>query len=477
MNKANALRLLGDVGAALTLYDTVLTLEAGTDAYYNRGAALEELGRLDEAIAAYRSALILEPRSLNALNNLGNLLAATHQTDEALTVLDRAIDLDPRMAMSYINRAAALWRLRRFRAARSDLAQAIAVDPNLGAAWCSRGNIARETGNIDAALADYAKALAINPHDTQALWNRGQTRLLLGNWSQGWADYELRQPKAAGKAHFFTMPEWAGEDLRGRRILLFSEQGLGDAIQLSRFAGLLSQHGANVTLLVPARLRRLLDQLKDVTVVGEVSETDQFDFWAPLMSLPRYLGFAPNRIPAAPMPYLRAESDRISSWATRIGYHGRKIGICWQAGSPAGGVNTGRSIPLQNYAPLANLPGVRLISLQSGAGLDQLQDLPNDMKVETWPDLDAGPDGFLDTAAVIANLDLVVTCDTSVAHLAGALGKPVWLGLKLVPDWRWLLNRADTPWYPTMRLYRQHTLDSWVDVFADIVADLHTLPF
>lgn len=467
LNKGNALRQRGDTEGALALYDQALALEDGADLHFNRGAALEALGRLEDAKAAYATALRLKPQFPDALNNLGNAVAAAGEPQKGLALLDQAIAQNPASAMPYVNRGAVLSQLRRFPEAREALEQALALNPGLTEAWCNRGNIARETGDIDGAMADYARALALKPGDRQALWNRGMTRLLLGDWSQGWADYELRHVRRP--VPDFAMPEWRGEVLGGRSILLCSEQGLGDAIQFSRFAGALRERGAAVTLLAPAGLARLLDQLEGVRVVGEVAPDEHFDRWAPLMSLPRYLGFTPQQMPAAPMPYLRAEQARTATWAARLGNQGRRIGICWQ-GNPAGCIDSGRSIPLRKFAPLAAVPGVRLISLQKGPGLEQLESAG--LPVEAFPEMDAGPDGFLDTAAIIAHLDLVITSDTSVAHLAAAMGKPVWLALKLVPDWRWLLGRADTPWYPSMRLHRQARLDDWDGVFERMAADL-----
>ena len=261
----------------------------------------------------------------------------------------------------------------------------------------------------------------------------------------------------------------AGRKLTGRRILVFSEQGLGDAIQFSRFAGALAQRGDKITLLVPARLRALLSQLPSIEVVSEISDKEHFDVWAPLMSLPRYLNFTPDTVPPMTAPYLRADAARMERWDAHLKDAGFRVGICWQ-GNPDGSIDSGRSIPLDKFAVLAAVPGVRLISLQKGAGTEQISDVG--FAVEHFAQMDDGADGFLDAAAIIACCDLVITSDTSIAHLAGALDKPTWLALKLVPDWRWLLKRTDTPWYPSLRLYRQQAVDDWDSVFNRMAVDL-----
>jgi tetratricopeptide (TPR) repeat protein len=466
LNRANALRQAGKLQEALAGYDAALAYGADADVLFNRGSVLEALERPREAMASYLAALDVRPDFADAHTNLGNLFKTMGDNNAALAHYDRVLELRPDFAEGHINRAAALFHLRRHDEARRALAAAIAINPAIPEAWANRGNIAREEGRFAAALEDYAHALSLRPNDVQARWNRGLTWLLLGQWPQGWADYELR----AGRRHdellnnCQAIPEWAGEDLRGRRILLYNEQGLGDCIQFSRFCGQLA--GAEVTLLAPRCLQSLLSQLPGVEVVTTLPPDRHFDFCGPLMSLPRFLDFTPQTVPAG-LPALTAPRDRKEAWRTRLG-EGFKVGICWQ-GNPQGSIDVGRSIPLRHFAPLAEIDGVRLISLQKGKGLEQLADLP---AVESFADMDAGEDGFLDSAAIIANCDLVVTSDTSIAHLAGAMGVPVWTVLKYVPDWRWLTGRCDTPWYPTMRLYRQARLDDWDEVFGRVAAAL-----
>jgi hypothetical protein len=247
--------------------------------------------------------------------------------------------------------------------------------------------------------------------------------------------------------------------------VVYSEQGMGDAIQFARFLPRLAASGAKVTFLCHPGLLRLFR-----TLAPEMEVTDlcgphrRFDFQCALMSLPERFGVALGDLPGN-VPYLFAESALVAQWHTRIGDAGFKIGICWQ-GNPLGKIDKGRSIPLAKYQPLAAVPGVRLISLQKTHGLDQLANLPGGMVVETLGRFDEDDDAFIDTAAIMQSLDLVITSDTSTAHLAGALGRPTWVAVKHMPDWRWMLERGDSPWYPSMRLFRQPAPGDWYSVFA-----------
>jgi len=291
---------------------------------------------------------------------------------------------------------------------------------------------------------------------------------LIGRYKEGWTDYEWRWE--AG--YFPNVPLWQGEDLKGRHLLVFSEQGLGDVIQFVRYLPLLAERKCKISFLAPAKLVRLLrPSIQPMEIVSALNGVQGIDFQVALMSLPHRFNTELASIPSK-VPYLRAEAELEARWRARIGANGLKIGIAWQ-GNPGGAVDKGRSIPLEKFAPLSRIPGVRLISLQKHAGLDQLLGLPKDIEIETLGDaLDNGPDAFIDTAAVMNNLDLIITSDTSVAHLAGALGRPTWVALNHVPDWRWLLDREDSPWYPTLRLFRQPQLDDWDSVFAAIEREL-----
>jgi hypothetical protein len=316
--------------------------------------------------------------------------------------------------------------------------------------------------------------LALKPGYAEAHLNRGLARLLTGDWPRGWIDFEYRwkQRDYRSRRSGADAPEWSGEDLSGRSILAYDEEGLGDTIQFCRYLLLLSERGANVTFLLRSKLAGLLKTLSgNVRLVSEVRAGDHFDFQVPLLSLPYRFGTELRNVPSQ-VPYLSADTGLAARWAKKLGAPGFKIGICWQ-GSPAATIDIGRSLPLRMFFPLSPVPGVRLISLQKHHGLDQLAELPAGMTVETLGDhFDSGPDAFADSAAVMQSLDLIVTSDTSIAHVAGALGRPVWLALKYVPDWRWMAEGHETPWYPSMRLFRQKKPGDWPQVFDDMTAEL-----
>jgi hypothetical protein len=266
--------------------------------------------------------------------------------------------------------------------------------------------------------------------------------------------------------------EWRGEPLDGRSIVVYSEQGLGDTIQFVRFLPELARRGGGLTFLCHPNLMRLFKPLAaDFEMAGSIDAGRRFDFQSALMSLPLRLGMP---TPRAEPSYLSAESGLVAQWWEKIGTQGFKVGLCWQ-GNPKGRIDEGRSIPLEKYAPLASVPGVRLISLQKAHGLEQLKHLPSGMTVETLGDFDTGDDAFVDTAAIMNGLDLVITSDTAIPHLAGALGVPAWVALKHVPDWRWMLERSDSPWYRSLKLFRQPKPGDWDSVVAAMADSLRGL--
>jgi hypothetical protein len=292
----------------------------------------------------------------------------------------------------------------------------------------------------------------------------------------GWRDYEARWTAKGvpiGRPSL-NVPEWRGEDIAGRHLLVFAEQGLGDAIQFTRYLPLLVERNARVTFMAKAELHRLLRSLGPGIELVSPGGGRDFDLQCPLLSLPLQFSTDQASIPRA-VRYLTPEKEVCAKWRRIIGTHGLKIGVVWQ-GRPDTDMDRGRSIPLAEFVPLARLPHVRLISLQKTDGLDQLASLPPDVKIETLgSDFDSGPDAFIDCAAVMSQLDLIITSDTAAAHLAGALGCPTWLVLKHIPDWRWQLDRVDTPWYPTMRLFRQPSNGDWRSVFVEIEHELGQL--
>lgn len=511
-NLGNAVKAQGRVEESLGLYDKAIALDPNyTDAFNNRGNVHLKLGYSEQALSDYDRALTLNPNYINALQNSAKILAEMHRYEEALVrndralaleansaetwlrsgnVLihlkrpadalasyDRALSLEPNHIDALINRSAALEGLGRPQDALSDLDRALAVRPNDPGALNNKATILKSLGRIEEACGVYEKALAVAPNDAEARTNYAMALFLKGDFSGGWREYEARWRKKVNKGKHppISFPIWNGEPLDGRRIVVFAEQGLGDIVQFSRYLRLLQQRGADVTFLVTGKMHALLrTAFPGVTLSSEVKEVvaQNFDYQIAMMSLPLRLGPMLENIPAG-TPYLKSDTQRIHRWREQIGTQGFKIGICWQ-GNPDVAVDLGRSVPLASFAPLASVPGVRLISLQKNAGSEQLEACGFDIE-NLGADFDAGRDAFLDTMALMQSLDLVISPDTSIAHVAGALGRPSWVALKFVPDWRWMMAGTDTPWYPSMRLFRQTRADDWAEVFGGMRDELQLL--
>jgi tetratricopeptide (TPR) repeat protein len=451
--------------ALVCLEKLVGLLPQDGDAWINRGSALAALGRHAEALACFDQALVLAPSSVTALGNRGMALLELCQPEAALDAFERALAGDPKDANAQNGLGLALQALHRHEDALERFDRALMLRPAYADALNNRGVSLQALGRTEAALGSYDQAIALHPGDAWFHWNAGLCRLLVGDYERGWPDYEWRLRTGAIAVPEFGRPLWQGERIGGRTLLLHTEQGLGDIIQFCRYAPLIQDAG-RVILQAPAVLVDLLRTLPaPVEVVSAGTRPPRFDLHCPLLSLPARFRSTLADLPRT-VPYLTAPFDAVAHWLSRLGPDGRKIGICWQ-GNPAVRIDAERSVPLARFAPLAGVPGVRLISLQKGHGLEQLSDLPG---VET-----VGPDGpatFVDTAAIMQCLDLVITSDTAVAHLAGALARPVWLATSFVPDWRWGLGTESCAWYPTMRLFRQPRRGDWNAVFAALAAAL-----
>ena len=446
------------------------------DAQFNYGKVLRDGGRLSEALAAYDRALTANPDYAAAriaraetANLLGNQLRESGKFADALACYDKALGDAPGYADALNNRAVAWWSLGRFEEALAGFDQALAAKPGYVEAWFNRGNALRDLMRLGEAKQSYDQAIAIDPDFAPAYRNKGFCALLQADFAQGLPLYEWRKRVSPPvEARSYPQPLWTGsEDIGGKTLFLYVEQGLGDTIQFYRFVAPLLARGARVVLSVQDSLIRLLeDASPKVTLIGSREVPPAFDYHIPLMSLPLALGLTADSIPARDS-YLAAQADRVARWRARIGEKGFKIGISWQGART--GV-TSRAMPLSCFAGLSRLENVRLISLQKGFGAEQMAGLPG---VESLgEDFDAGADAFLDSAAVMQNLDLVITLDSAMAHLAGALGRPVWVALKQVPDWRWFLGRSDSPWYPGMKLFRQKKDGDWMPVFTEMEAQV-----
>lgn len=463
---------LGRHAEAAASYDRVLAIHpADAEAHNNRGVALNALWHHVDALASFDKALVIRPDYVQALYNRGRALDELERYDEALVCYDKVVTLDPRHAEAHNNRGVTLDTLRRSEEALASFAEALAIRPDYAEVFNNRGAALAELDRPDDALASYDAALALDPAYAECHWNRALVHLRQGSLAPGWEDYEWRRRTDGWEPRDFSGPEWDGTATPGQRVLLYAEQALGDTLQFARFARTVAAAGSDVVLEVQPALAQLLQTLAGVTVVGRGTPLPPHDRHLPLMSVPHVL-----RLPSVSVekPYLAAELERMEHWRQALGANGFRIGIAWRGNPKAPGPS--RAIPLRVYAPLSRIPGVRLISLQRNATAGELAGLPDGMTVETLGGtFDAGADAFLDTAAVMMSLDLVITSDTSIAHLAGALGRPVWIALRHVPDWRWMVRGEVTPWYSTARVFKQTHAGDWDGVFAGIAAELARL--
>jgi tetratricopeptide (TPR) repeat protein len=454
---------------ALESFDRAIALDPALEsAHDGRGTALSMLKRPLEALESHERAIALEPTSAIAHTNRGTALTMLKRPQEALESHERALALDPASAVAHNNRGGALGDLGRYEDALESVDRALALDPMVIQAHTNRGNFLTDLNRPGEALASFDRALALDPNATEAHFGRSLVLLSTGRLLEGWRPYEWRKRRVAEDAfHGLGRPEWTGkEDIAGKTVFVEAEQGLGDTIQFCRYAPMLADLGAQVILSAQGSLVPLLQSLDPrIRIAPPGGLPTDFDHHVALLSLPLAFETDIATIPA-PIPYLRAAPDRAAQMRERIGGNGFKIGICWQGSYTAGK----RSFPLGSFETISRLPGVRLISLQKGDGVEQLDSLPPGMQVETL----GGnfPEDFADTAAAMEAVDLVISCDTSVAHLAGALGRPTWVALRHAADWRWLQDRDDSPWYPGMQLFRQPAHGDWASVFAEIEKNL-----
>jgi tetratricopeptide (TPR) repeat protein len=472
--RAAALIDLGRLPEALESCDLALTCDANfAFAHINRAAACYALGLHAQALESADNAVKLRPQDGDAHAHRGAALYGLRRLDAALEDLERAIALKADSAFAHNLRALCLLDMQHPMQALQSAERASLLRPELADAYNTRGLALTDLGQADAAIASFDRASALQPDTKESEFNKGIVYLQSGDFERGLPLYE-RRPTTAGMARAASeAPRWDGDcDIAGKRFFTYAEQGLGDTIQFCRYAPLLAARGAHVIVAVQDDLRGLMRSLgDDIEVIGASERPGAIDLQCPLLSLPLALATRIETIPAS-VPYLQSERERVESWRKRLGGGGRLIGIRWQGST--GRADAGRSFPLRHFASIAKLPGVRLISLQKGAGSEQLQQPRHDWHVEDFAAqlIPAGPEAFLDTAALMSAMDLIITSDTSIAHLAGALGLSTWVALKHRPDWRWLLDREDCPWYPTMRLMRQPQPGAWEAVFERMRGEL-----
>jgi tetratricopeptide (TPR) repeat protein len=476
----NVLARLGLLKRAVPCYVRALELKPEeVELIVDLGVAFLKLEKHQEAFTAFRRALQLRPDHVAALNNLSLVLKNTGQLDEAIKPLERAVAIDPGNAVIQSSLGTVLKDQGKLAAAAASFQKALGLRPDYAKAHYNLANTRLEQGQLDAAMAGYERAIELDPELADASYERACLWLLQGDFERGWPEYEcrwqIRQAHRRGQLRRHDQwPLWDGGTLDGKSILLYAEQGFGDAFQFVRYAALVKERGGKVLLECDPRLIDLLSRCPSIDRLiprgEEISES--VDCQAPLMSLPGIFKTRANTIPAGEA-YLMADPERVSRWRERLAAcGGLRIGIAWQ-GSQEHARDRVRSISLAQFAPLATVPGVRLLSLQKGPSSRQVGELEGRFAVDDLAvELDEAAGGFVDTAAVMTSLDLVISSDTAIAHLAGGLGVPVWVALSEIPDWRWQLSRDDSPWYPTMRLFRQPDRGDWRGVFEAMAAAL-----
>lgn len=434
-----------------------------------------QAGRLSEAEAIYRQILQAQPDHPGAHHLLGMIAYQVGKHDIAVEYVKQAIALNPAVAEFHNNLGTVYLDQDQVEAARPHFATALQLQPDYVEAHYNMGNLLRNEGKFEEAVAQYRQALRLKPDYAGAHWNLSLVLLLTGNFTEGWQEHEWRWAADVGRPwkRDFPQPLWDGTDISGRTILLHAEQGFGDALQFVRYVPLVAKRGARVVLECQPELKALFKSAKGVKVlVAKGEPLPEFDVHAPLLSLPRIFGTTLETIPA-PVSYLSVNSKLAAAWRDRMGGGSKtfKVGVAW-SGNPTQGNNRNRSASLDLFAPLGQVGGVTFYSLQKGGAAQEAASPPKGM---TLIDLTAELKDFADTAALLNNLDLVVTVDTAVAHLAGAMGKPVWTLLTFAPDWRWLLKRRDCPWYPTMQLFRQERPGDWAGTVARVAGALQDM--
>jgi tetratricopeptide (TPR) repeat protein len=468
---ANLLRDHQRIAEAFPLYASALQYAPHNgDIYFSLAIAQKLSGQVEQAYASYQQCIQYSPDNASAWFNLGNLELDWQHYQAAIEAYDKALSIRPHYPEAYLNRGNAYGALEEFDAALNDYNQVISLKPNHGDAYCNRGNIYKALNQVDLALANYQQADATHEDYAEAKWNQALMHLVKGEYLVGWALYEwrLKMPSYQANCQYFDQPEWRGDfAIQDKVLLVYAEQGYGDCIQFCRYLPQLLQRCAKLVVQVHRALVTLIQTVApDIQVIAKGSPLPAFDAYCPLLSLPYVFHTSLDTVPAN-IPYLATEPARVKKWKpkTRKGRPWR-IGLAW-SGSDKHENDHNRSIALAMFAELLSLP-VEWHSLQKEYRPHDMQALQHSPLQQHQAKLTE----FADTAALIQTLDMVISVDTAVAHLAGALGKPVWLLMAFAPEYRWLLSRNDSPWYPTMRIFRQRELANWQDVMEQVQLEL-----
>jgi tetratricopeptide (TPR) repeat protein len=460
----------GDLVAAIDYLKRAIAAKGNVPLFLSNLCEMcRQAGRLDEAIVAGTRAIKLHPNYPPALNNLAIAHFDREEFSTAERYCRRALALDPSFAEAHNNLANALRAQHKFEQSIPGYNRAIELSPGYADAIANLGSVLHIVGKLDEAMSTFRWALALDPRQADARTGVGILQLLNANFEAGWSDYEWRLLTQQSRHRTPPGPVWDGSNPAGRRILVYGEQGFGDALQFCRYLPMLIERGATVALAIPSAVAGLIAESIPGLEVWSSGTLPSYDCHCALLSLPHRFGTRSGSIPR-PIAYLRPPREAIARWASRIVGPELKVGLVW-TGNPKHVNNPGRSTTADSLLPLLSIEGIRFFSLQVGASAGELTKLSKGSVPDLSPDLT----DYSETAGAVANLDLVVTIDTSVAHLTGAIGKPAWVILSSVPDWRWMLDREDNPWYPTMRLFRPQAPRDWSGVIERVAAELRAV--
>ncbi len=463
----------GFLDEALDHYRDAIEIDPDfAEAHFKIGVLYQVKGDYEKAEAHYRRALEVQSEHPDAMINLGNLLRMKGETDRAISYFDRAAELKPNHASIYNNLGVAYRDKGDLDAAILNYRKAIALDENFAEAYNNIGMALQEKGHLLESERSFRKAIEIVPALAEAHFNLATVLLLSGQFKEGWEEYEWRL-NVRGLGYESTQPLWSGEDGSGQRLLLVADQGYGDTIQFIRYAPLVAEKGYDVIIACQNELESLLRRVGGVSSIISFGQVlPACDAHCFLLSLPRLFHTTTDTIPAR-IPYIEADPEMVAQWRKKLTPDPTclQVGLAW-SGRPGHLNDRNRSCPLHLFEPIAHLDGIKLFSLQKEIS-EQWTTMP--LAALNIMDPTADIRDFSDTAAILMSLDLVITVDTAVAHLAGALGRKVWTLLPFAPDWRWMLNREDSPWYPTMRLFRQPAPGDWISVIERVAEELKNL--
>jgi tetratricopeptide (TPR) repeat protein len=478
-NLGAALRQIGRLDDAVGVFKQAIALQPRSiDAQNNLGLALQMLGRVDEAIATFRRVVILQPAAIDAWVRLAMALKNANRPDDAIVALERIVALQPGHVEAWVNLGAELEKVGRIEESIAALRRAIALQSDCADAHANLGAALMQIGQLDEAVAACRQAICLRADHARAHWNLSLILLLRGQYAEGWGEYEWRwhSERLGSIRAQFVGPHWDGSPLDGRRILLYAEQGLGDSIQFLRYLPMVAARGGMIVLAIQLELRRLVQSIGDVEELVTQDPIPAFDVCCALSSLPLVFGTTVDTIPRT-VPYLFADPELTRQWKARLASDprlnaGLKVGLVW-GGDPCHVNDRNRSVPLAALASLGDVQNITFISLQKGPRAAEAKNPPASLRLL---DFSEELQDLADTAGLIAALDLVISIDTSVAHLAGALGVPVFVLLQAHPDWRWMLDRIDSPWYPTARLFRQVRGGDWTIPVQQLSDALRAMP-